>query len=44
MARDVVVQVANSVAEKLAGNKIVERPKPPEKKEEKEEKGREEQF
>ena len=44
VARDVVVQVANSVAEKLAGNKIVERPKPPEKKEEKEEKGREEQF
>jgi curli biogenesis system outer membrane secretion channel CsgG len=41
VARDVVVQVANSVAEKLAGNKIVERPKPPEKKEEK---GREEQF
>jgi len=44
VARDVVVQVANSVAEKLAGNKIVERPKPPEKKEEKEEKGLEEQF
>jgi curli biogenesis system outer membrane secretion channel CsgG len=36
VARDVVVQVTNSLAEKLAGNKIVERPKPPQKKEEKE--------
>jgi curli biogenesis system outer membrane secretion channel CsgG len=44
VARDVVVQVANSVAEKLAGDKIVERPKPPEKKEEKEENVLEEQF
>jgi curli biogenesis system outer membrane secretion channel CsgG len=44
VARDVVVQVANAIAEVLAGNKIVERPKPPQKKEEKEEKGRKEQF
>jgi hypothetical protein len=35
VARDVVVQVTNSIAEKLAGSKIVERPKPPQKKEEK---------
>jgi curli biogenesis system outer membrane secretion channel CsgG len=41
VARDVVVQVTNSIAEKLAGNNIVERPKPPQKKEEK---GREERF
>jgi curli biogenesis system outer membrane secretion channel CsgG len=39
VARDVVVQVANAIAEVLAGSKIVERPKPPQKKEEKEEKG-----
>ncbi|MCS6957892.1 MAG: CsgG/HfaB family protein [Aquificaceae bacterium] len=31
VARDVVVQVANSVAEKLAGPRIVERPAPPKK-------------
>jgi curli biogenesis system outer membrane secretion channel CsgG len=38
VARDVVVQVANALAETLAKDKIVERPKPPkeEKKEEKE--------
>ena len=41
VARDVVVQVANALAEELAKDKIVERPKPPEKKEEKEEKDRE---
>jgi curli biogenesis system outer membrane secretion channel CsgG len=41
VARDVVVQVANALAESLAKDKIVERPKPPEKKEEKEEKDRE---
>ncbi len=35
VARDVVVQVANSIAEKLAGNKIVERPKPPSKEDKK---------
>ena len=44
VARDVVVQVANALAESLAKDEIVERPKPPEKKEEKEENGREEQF
>jgi len=44
VARDVVVQVANALAESLAKDKIVEIPKPPQKKEEKEEKGREEQF
>ncbi len=33
VARDVVVQIANSIAEKLAGNKIVERPAPPKKEE-----------
>jgi curli biogenesis system outer membrane secretion channel CsgG len=37
VARDVVVQVANALAEELAKDKIVERPKPPEKKEEKRE-------
>ncbi|NAZ24067.1 MAG: curli assembly protein CsgG [Thermocrinis sp.] len=37
VARDVVVQVANALAETLAKDKIVERPKPP-KEEEKEEK------
>ncbi|RMH80633.1 MAG: curli assembly protein CsgG [Acidobacteria bacterium] len=31
VARDVVVQVANSIAEKLASGKIVERPAPPQK-------------
>jgi hypothetical protein len=41
VARDVVVQVANALAESLAKDKIVERPKLPEKKEEKEEKDRE---
>jgi len=41
VARDVVVQVANALAETLAKDKIVERPKPPEKKEEKEEKNQE---
>lgn len=41
VARDVVVQVANALAESLAKDKIVERPKPPEKKEEKEEKNQE---
>ncbi|MEN3028277.1 MAG: CsgG/HfaB family protein [Aquificaceae bacterium] len=35
VARDVVVQIANSVAEKLAGNRIVERPAPPKKEERK---------
>lgn len=33
VARDVVVQIANSLAEKLAGDKIVERPAPPKKEE-----------
>ncbi len=37
VARDVVVQVANALAEELAKDKIVERPKLPEKKEEKRE-------
>ncbi|MFZ8787710.1 CsgG/HfaB family protein [Thermocrinis sp.] len=32
VARDVVVQVANALAEEIAKDKIVERPKPPEKK------------
>jgi curli biogenesis system outer membrane secretion channel CsgG len=36
VARDVIVQIANSIAEKLVPDKIVERPAPP-KKEEKEE-------
>lgn len=33
VARDVVVQIANSLAEKLASDKIVERPAPPKKEE-----------
>ncbi len=36
VARDVIVQIANSLAEKLASNKIVERPAPPKKQEDKE--------
>jgi len=36
VARDVVVQVANSIAEKLAPDKIIERPKPPTKQEKEE--------
>jgi len=36
VARDVVVQVANSIEERLAPDKIIERPKPPTKQEKEE--------
>jgi len=38
VARDVVIQIANSLAEKLVPDKIVQRPAPPKKEETKEEK------